>query len=102
MDENIAAAAGNDANKLLTQGDANRAAESYRKALSFDPKNAKTWFNLSIALGELGQRPEQRHALEKAIEFDPQLSRAPTTSSACSMRPTATKVRRREAIQESG
>ena len=75
-DENVAAAAGNDANRLLFQGDAEAAAASYRKALILDPTNGKTWFNLSIALGELGKHSEQRNALEKAIQSDPSLAGA--------------------------
>jgi tetratricopeptide (TPR) repeat protein len=75
-EEDVASATGADANQLLFKGDPGSAAESYRKALSLDPNNAKTWYNLSLALGELGQPTDQRKALEKSIQLDPSLARA--------------------------
>jgi tetratricopeptide (TPR) repeat protein len=73
VSENIAAATGSGANKLLVEGDPNHAAERYREALKLDPNNAKTWFNLAIALDELGRKSEEQNALEKALALDPSL-----------------------------
>ncbi len=70
VDENIAAATGNTANQLLAKGEWKGAAEKYREALKLDPNNAKTWFNLSIALDEMHDSATERQALEKALALD--------------------------------
>jgi tetratricopeptide (TPR) repeat protein len=76
VEENMAAAAGNDANQLLAKGDSKGAAERYRDALKLDPNNAKTWFNLSLALDDLHEFAQERNALEKAIALDASLKMA--------------------------
>jgi tetratricopeptide (TPR) repeat protein len=73
---NVAAAAGAGANQLLTRGDAKQAAERYREALKLNPKDAKTWFNLSLALDDLGENAEERAALERAVALDGSMGRA--------------------------
>lgn len=66
----------NSAQQLLQNGDAAGAAQLYREALKFDPDNANTLFDLSLALNKLGDRPGERDALEKAVAVNPQFKMA--------------------------
>lgn len=72
--ETDAAVIGRKANDLLEQGDAQGAAEAYREAIRLEPDNAKTRYNLALALQKLGARSEEEQVLEKAVELDPNLA----------------------------
>src|SRR5262249_46705074 len=69
--ENVAGTTGSKANKLLEDGDAQGAAQLYREALKLDPNNAKTYYNLGLALNKLGDQLGERRALEAAVRLDP-------------------------------
>ncbi len=71
--ENVASATGNAANAALASGDPKAAVQKYRDALKLNSSDAKTWFNLSLALHELGDRDGEREALEKALALDASL-----------------------------
>jgi tetratricopeptide (TPR) repeat protein len=64
------------AEELLTSGDAAGAANLYREALKVDPNNAKTWFDLSLALNRLHDAAGEREALEKAVALSPEFKLA--------------------------
>ena len=66
----------NSAQQLLINGDAAAAAHLYREALKFDPNNANTLFDLSLALNKLGDHLGERVALEKAVALNPQFKMA--------------------------
>jgi len=53
-----------------------KAEESLRRALKFDPDNAAANFNLGLLLGEQGRLPEAEAALRKALKADPQMAAA--------------------------
>ena len=69
MQGDLGAALATRANRLLEAGDARAAADLYRQALQDDPGNAKTYYNLSLALKTLGDTPAERDALRKAIKL---------------------------------
>ena len=60
--------------KDLEAGNAKAAVQSYRQAVQLNPGNAKLRFNLSLALGRLGDSSSQRKELERAVELDPSLA----------------------------
>jgi len=64
------------ANDLLAKSDARGAATIYREALKLDPNNAKAYYNLSLALEQLGERREEKQILEVAAKLDPNLAEA--------------------------
>ncbi|MEO8657005.1 MAG: tetratricopeptide repeat protein [Bryobacteraceae bacterium] len=64
------------AEELLTSGDASGAANLYREALKVDPNNAKTLFDLSLALNQLKDAAGEREALEKAVALSPEFKLA--------------------------
>jgi tetratricopeptide (TPR) repeat protein len=66
----------NGAQQLLERGNASAAAELYREALKFEPDNAKTLFDLSLALNKLGDYIAEREALERAVTLNPQFTPA--------------------------
>jgi len=76
LKENIAATKGIRANQYLETGDAQRAVEGYREALREDPKNARTYYNLALALARLNDRTGERQALEHSVELDARLAPA--------------------------
>jgi tetratricopeptide (TPR) repeat protein len=63
-------------NELLRKGDARAAIAKYRQALAGDPENASTYYNLSLALAQVGDIAGQTKAIEKAIESNPQFALA--------------------------
>jgi tetratricopeptide (TPR) repeat protein len=65
-----------EAGKYLSAGNAKQAAETYRKTLQLDPRDAKLRYNLSLALDRLGDFSLERKELEKAVELDPGLAPA--------------------------
>jgi tetratricopeptide (TPR) repeat protein len=77
VSENVASTRANQANEYLRHGDAQRAVVIYRQTLEEDPSNARTYYNLALALEKLLDRAGERQALKKAIELDPNLSLPP-------------------------
>jgi Tfp pilus assembly protein PilF len=71
VQENAAAVLAHLANQYLDAGDARRAAETYREALRPDPNNARTHYNLSLALARLEDLTGHREALQKAVLLAP-------------------------------
>jgi tetratricopeptide (TPR) repeat protein len=59
------------ANQNLLAGNAQAAAESYRKALQLNPRDPKLHYNLSLALDRLGDFSYERKELERAVVLDP-------------------------------
>ena len=74
--ENEAAMIANRGNERLQLGDAQGAAELYQAALLLEGDSAETHYNLSIALGQLGESKQKRSALEKAIALQPGMYQA--------------------------
>jgi tetratricopeptide (TPR) repeat protein len=64
------------ANQLLAAGQAAQATEVYRRMLQIQPRDAHTYYNLSLALDMDGKFPAERQALETAIKLDPTLAQA--------------------------
>ena len=64
------------ANQLLAAGQAAQAAEVYRQMLQIQPRDAHTYYNLSLALDMDGKFPAERQALETAIKLDPTVAQA--------------------------
>lgn len=62
------------ANQDLQSGDAQKAVALYRESLANDPKNARTYYDLALALDRLADYSSEREALEKAQELDPKLA----------------------------
>ena len=76
QEENAGGAKGSEGNKLLEEGNPQRAVELYREALKLDPNNPKTHYNLALALNRLGDQPAEQQALERAVELDPKFALA--------------------------
>ena len=74
--KNQFATEGAKANQLLASGQAAQAAEVYRQMLQIQPRDAHTYYNLSLALDMDGKFPAERQALETAIKLDPTLAQA--------------------------
>jgi tetratricopeptide (TPR) repeat protein len=74
--ENEAAMLANRGNERLQLGDARGAAQLYEEALGIGGESAETYYNLSIALGQLGEGEQKRIALEKAIALRPGMYQA--------------------------
>jgi tetratricopeptide (TPR) repeat protein len=62
-----------EAGTYLSAGNAKSAADTYRKALLIDPRDAKLRYNLSLALERLGDYSAERKELEKAVALDANL-----------------------------
>lgn len=65
---------GNQANEFLRGGEPARAVELYRQMLAVDPKNARTEYNLALALAATHDLKAEREALERAATLDPKLA----------------------------
>ena len=65
--EDVAGTKVNQANEYLQSGDAQHAVDIYRQAIVEDPKNARTRYNLALALDRLGDIAEEREVLQQAI-----------------------------------
>jgi superkiller protein 3 len=74
--ENVAGTKVNQANEYFQAGEYQRAVDFYREALTQDPANARTYYDLALALDHLGKIAEEREALQKAINLDSTLARA--------------------------
>jgi tetratricopeptide (TPR) repeat protein len=73
--QDVAGVKANQANADLQTGDPQKAVALYRESLTEDPGNARTYYNLALALSRTGDDRGEREALEKAIEIDAQLAR---------------------------
>jgi tetratricopeptide (TPR) repeat protein len=74
--EDVAGTKVNQANEYLQAGEYQRAADLYREALAQNPGNARTYYDLALALDQLRKTAEEREALKKAVSLDPSLARA--------------------------
>jgi putative PEP-CTERM system TPR-repeat lipoprotein len=73
--QDVAGVKANQANADLQTGDPQKAVDLYRQSLAEDPGNARTYYNLALALDRTADYSGEREALEKAVQLDPQLSR---------------------------
>ncbi len=64
------------ANQDLASGDTSAAAENYRNALVKNPHDPKIHYNLSIALGKLGDVASEKKELETTVALDPDIALA--------------------------
>lgn len=64
----------NQANQDLETGDAQTAVAKYQDAIAKDPKNARTYYNLALALERTGDESGERDALVKAEQLDANLA----------------------------
>ena len=62
------------ANQDLQSGDPQKAAALYRESIAQDPTNARTYYNLALALDKIPDYSGERDALEKAVQLDAQLA----------------------------
>jgi len=76
VEENVAGTKVNQANEFFQSGQYQRAADLYRESLAQDPDNARTWYDLALALDHLGKTVEERESLENAIRLDASVARA--------------------------
>ena len=76
LKENVAGTKVNQANEYFQAGEYQRAVDVYREALAQDPGNARTYYDLALALDRLGKMAEEREALQKAISIDSTIARA--------------------------
>lgn len=74
--QDIAGTKANQANEFLQKGDPQQAANVYREAIAQDPGNARTYYDLALALDQMAEFDQERDALEKARSLDPKF--APT------------------------
>ncbi|MFN7999115.1 MAG: tetratricopeptide repeat protein [Bryobacteraceae bacterium] len=72
----IAGRAGLEGNQLLDGGQAEAAADAYRRALELDPSNGAVQYNLAVALARAGHRTEAMRELKKALGLDPKFAMA--------------------------
>lgn len=63
-----------EAAQYLSTGNAKAAAESYRKALQLNARDAKLHYNLSLALDRLGDFSEEQKELGRTVELDPTIA----------------------------
>jgi tetratricopeptide (TPR) repeat protein len=66
-----------EANRDIAAGKAQVAAESYRKALQLNPRDAKLHYNLALAFDRMGEVAGERRELQRAAELDPNFAPAP-------------------------
>src|SRR5262249_13748833 len=76
VQENVAGTKVNQANEYFQAGNYQRAVDLYREALEQDQGNARTYYDLALALEQLGKTDEEREALKKAVSLDSTLARA--------------------------
>ena len=69
--QDIAGTKANQANEFLQKGDPQQAAAVYREAIAQDPNNARTYYDLALALDQMGQLKEERDVLQKSLALDP-------------------------------
>jgi tetratricopeptide (TPR) repeat protein len=71
---NQLSAKGLQANEFLQANQPGRAAEAYRQMLEIEPRNARTVYNLALALAAAHDVKGERETLEKALEIDPKMA----------------------------
>src|SRR5260370_6708908 len=71
ISQNVAETKAGQANQYLQTGEVQRAVTLYREAIADDPKNARTYYNLGLALDRLGDYRSERDALEQGVAVDP-------------------------------
>jgi tetratricopeptide (TPR) repeat protein len=76
VEADVAGTKVNQANEYFQAGEYQRAADLYREALGQNPGNARTYYDLALALEQLGKTADEREALKKAISLDSSLARA--------------------------
>jgi tetratricopeptide (TPR) repeat protein len=74
VNQDVAGAKANQANREMQAGNPRRAVDLYRESLVGDPGNARTYYDLALALDRTGDDAGERQALEKALQLDPQLA----------------------------
>jgi tetratricopeptide (TPR) repeat protein len=74
VNQDVAGVKANQANEFMRNGETQRAVDSYREAITDDPKNARTYYNLALALDRLGDVSAEREALEKAATLNASLA----------------------------
>jgi len=62
------------ANQDLQSGNPQKAAALYRESIAQDPANARTYYNLALALDKIPDYSGERDALEKAVQLDAHLA----------------------------
>ncbi|WP_158750008.1 tetratricopeptide repeat protein [Acidobacterium sp. S8] len=72
--QDVASVSASQANQDLQSGDAQKAVALYQASLVNDPKNARTYYDLALALDRLSDYPAEREALEKAQTLDATLA----------------------------
>ncbi len=70
-----ASARSNLANQLLHENQPLKAAEIYRQMIQLDGGDARTYYNLALALDQAGDKQGERSALNEAIRLDPGLAK---------------------------
>src|SRR6202048_2559510 len=71
ISQNVAETKANQANQYLQTGEVQRAVTLYREAIADDPKNARTYYNLGLALDRLGDYRSEHDVLEQGVAVDP-------------------------------
>lgn len=74
--QDVATISASQASQDLQSGDAQKAVDLYRTSLVNDPNNARTYYDLALALDRLSDYAAERQALEKAQALDPKLAPA--------------------------
>ena len=72
--QDVAGVKANQANADLQAGDPQKAVALYRESLAEDPGNARTYYDLALALDRMADYRGEREALEKAVALDAQLA----------------------------
>ncbi|QNI31884.1 tetratricopeptide repeat protein [Alloacidobacterium dinghuense] len=72
--QDVAAVSASQANQDLQSGDPQKAVALYRASLANDPKNARTYYDLALALDRLSDYSAEQDALEKAQALDATLA----------------------------
>lgn len=72
--QDVAAVSASQANQDLQSGDPKKAVDLYRASLVNDPNNARTYYDLALALDRLSDFAAERQALEKAQSLDATLA----------------------------
>jgi len=74
VQEDVAGVKANQANADLQSGDPQKAAALYRESIAQDPGNARTYYDLALALDQMADYRGEREALEKALSLNAQLA----------------------------
>ena len=75
-DRTLAAGKAAEAEQEFSKGNAPKAVELYREAVAARPRDALLNYKLALALDKMGDTSEERAALNKATEIDPDLAAA--------------------------